>query len=243
MPLTNLTCPICLGTLTPKTAVPEGTRIRCPKCKGSFTAEAEPKPMAPEAEPLPAPPEQANPEYAQEAMPEPAALDESVVPADMVLEEILPPRPRPPARRDDDYDRPRRRERDDYDEPERDRPRRRRRAKGAPLWVWLVSGGVGLVLLLGCCGIGGVIGWTMLSGWNVSLDNYNRIQPHMTLDQVEAILGRPTDSVGFGGSLNETWRSGEYYINVNFLNGRAMVKMCHVPSGGGPVTRTDLLGP
>ena len=46
MPLTRLTCPICLGTLKMKMPVAEGTRIRCPKCKGSFLAEAEPKAAA-----------------------------------------------------------------------------------------------------------------------------------------------------------------------------------------------------
>ena len=93
MPLSSLTCPICLGTLKPKTAVAEGTRIRCPKCKGSFTAEAEPKP--PEPEPLPEP----IPAEAQEPMPEPAvAEEEPVVPEEMVLEEIGSAAAAPPHR-------------------------------------------------------------------------------------------------------------------------------------------------
>ena len=41
MPLTSLTCPICLATLKPAQPVQEGARVRCPKCKGAFVAEGE----------------------------------------------------------------------------------------------------------------------------------------------------------------------------------------------------------
>ena len=43
MSLTSLTCPICLAELKPSEPVAEGARVRCPKCKGAFVAEGEPR--------------------------------------------------------------------------------------------------------------------------------------------------------------------------------------------------------
>ena len=54
MALTRLTCPVCLATLKPAQPVEEGTRVRCPKCKGAFVAEAERPAEEPVPEPTPA---------------------------------------------------------------------------------------------------------------------------------------------------------------------------------------------
>src|SRR5947209_20349114 len=77
MPLTSLTCPICLATLKTKKPVPVGSRVRCPKCKGSFTAEAEPRPEEHEPQVAPEP----TPEPTQEPMPSAVeeAADEDVM--------------------------------------------------------------------------------------------------------------------------------------------------------------------
>jgi hypothetical protein len=237
MPLTSLTCPICLGTLKPKTAVHEGTRIRCPNCKGSFVAEAEPKaPPEPVHEPILT--------ETQEPMPEPIAAAEEIVEAEEAaeapMEEIAeqPSRPRPRAsREDDDYDRPRRRRarRDDDDEQEEESEDRFRRKpkKGVPVWVWLVSGGVGLVLLLGCCGVGGIVVWSAAGGGGpVSVNNYNQLKKGMSPAQVQAILGPPTTTLQFGFSQTETWQNGTDNITVGFLNGTAATRSCNIQHNG-----------
>ncbi len=225
MPLTSLTCPICLGMLRLKTAVAEGTRIRCPKCKGSFIAEAEPKAAPPEPihEPIPA--------ETQEPLPEPGA--EEVIEAEGAFEAPFRPRPR----RDDDFDRPRRRpaRRDEEDEDERERRFRRRPKKGGvPLWVWLVSGGVGLMLLMGCCGVVGLIVWSMAGGSGpVSVSNYNQLKRGMNPAQVHNILGPPTTAnPSIVGIQVETWQNGSDYVRVTFQRGTAFSRTCNIQHNG-----------
>src|SRR5450755_2951576 len=144
MPLARLTCPICLAVLKPSQPVAEGSRIRCPKCKGAFVAEGEPRPEEPA------------PEAAQEPLPhaieEPAAEDvmDAVEAADDEVS-AEPPRKKGGEPRADE---------------EEALPRRKIAKKGAiPLWVWLTVGGAGLALLCGCCGIPGV----MLATGNLNL--------------------------------------------------------------------------
>ncbi|HVS37159.1 MAG TPA: hypothetical protein VMS17_16475 [Gemmataceae bacterium] len=242
MPLTTLTCPICLCTLKPKTAVHEGARIRCPKCKGSFVVES--APSAPAAapqeairaelqQPMPAPPDAELPE-AQEV------LEDEILEAEPAEAPAAPGRSR--ADRDDEYDRPRRRS-SRRDEEEEERGSRFRKKKGVPPWVWLVSGGVGLVLLLGCCGVAGIFGWMWFGGMSVNMDNYNKIQGRMTQAQVQQIMGTPSESGGMPGFESEAWKSGDSIITVTFVNGKAAGKACHLHYGAATVDRTDLLGP
>jgi hypothetical protein len=221
--------------LKPKTAVREGTRIRCPKCKGAFTAEAEPKPpdVAPIHEPILT--------ETQEPMPEPAepAPEEML---DVVLEEIVesPSRPAPRPPRPDSAAGPRRRSDNEYEAERKSRFLRPKR--GVPLWVWFLSGGVGFVLLASCCGVGGTLAWRNF-GTTISVDNYNKIQGRMTPAQVEKIMGQPTSSGPTSGFGSEVWRNGDSFITVMFVNGQAFGKACRLPQGAGTVERQDLLGP
>jgi hypothetical protein len=207
MPLSRLTCPVCLAELKPKTPVPEGTRVRCPKCKGAFFAGGEPPPVEPEPEPV------------QEPMPDAAPpAEEEIAEAVEVVEEAPPPPRRTRRRRDDDE--------------EDERPRRKPAAKGGiPLWVWLVSGGVGLVSLRGCCGIGTIVGYSLLSGMSVDLDHCKKIQHGMTVAQVEAIMGPPTEESPDG--VVKTWVHGTYFITVTFQDGKVRTKACNVPGSTG----------
>ena len=228
MPLTSLTCPICLATLKPKTAVREGTRIRCPKCKGSFTAEAEPRPEEHEPqrapEPLPEPTQEPMPSAVEEA-------DEDVMEVVEAEHEEEPPARTARSRRENEDDRPRRRVRDD--EEERDRPRTRKAAKGIPVWVWLLSGGVALVLLCGCCGTGGVVAWSLMGGSGpVTAANYQQLRKGMSQAEVHAVLGPPTTTSNFGGSQVETWQNGADNITVTFQSGKAFSRSCNIQHNG-----------
>lgn len=228
MPLSSLTCPICLAELRPKTPVPEGTRVRCPKCKGSFVAGG-----APPAE---------QPEPVQEPMPDAAdrPAEEEIAEAVEGVEERPPPPRRTRRRRNDDEERPR---------------KRRAKKGGVPLWVWLTAGGVGLLLFCGCFGTVGVLvgagafggsGWTSIAGGTrITWDNYNRLHRNMTEAQVRAILGPPTRQVK-PGELNPV--AGEYgpkaktlvwedpisldFIGVVFEDGKAVDRRCLVIEGG-----------
>ena len=51
MPLSRLTCPSCGVVLKPKTPVPEGKRVKCPTCKGTFIAALPAPPSEEAAEP------------------------------------------------------------------------------------------------------------------------------------------------------------------------------------------------
>ena len=235
MPLTTLTCPICLSTLKPKTAVAEGTRIRCPKCKGSFVAEAEPR--AEHTEPA----HETVLAETQEPMPEPAApVPEEVVEAELDEATEAPPRPRPrPRREDDEDDRPRRRaarrdEDEEYEEERGNRFRRRPKKGGVPVWAWLVGGGVGLVLLLGCCGVGGLVFWSMAGGSGpVSVSHYNQLKRGMSQAEVHNILGPPSVSTPmFAGIQSESWQNGSDFITVNFQNGTAFSRSCNIQHNG-----------
>jgi hypothetical protein len=94
-------------------------------------------------------------------------------------------------RDDDEEDRPRRRPALDYDDEE-DRPRRRRPKKkpmNRGLLIGLGIGGAALLLLV----CGGVVLWLVIGplAFNSKLtpENIQKVQPGMTLEDVEAILG------------------------------------------------------
>jgi hypothetical protein len=229
MPLSSVTCPICLATLKTKTPVPEGSRVRCPKCKGSFTAEAEPHPEEHEPQLAPEP----TPEPTQEPMPSAVEqADEDVMEVVEAEAEEAPPRRTTRGRREDEDDQPRGRVRDEDEEG--DRPQTRKASKGISAWVWLVSGGAALVLLCGCCGIAGVVGISLMGGSGpVTATNYQLLKKGMSPAEVRAILGPPTTtSPGFGGLQVESWQNGTDIITVNFQNGKAVSRSCNIQHNG-----------
>ena len=67
------------------------------------------------------------------------------------------------------------------------------------------------VFLLAACGGGGV-----------SQSSYEKLKPGMTATEVEAILGKPTETGGAGiGGISagaKTWKDGDKEITVMFTN-------------------------
>jgi hypothetical protein len=244
MPLTSLTCPICLAVLKPSQPVAEGARVRCPKCKGAFVAEGEPRI------------EEAAPDAPPEAVQEPMldAVEDAAAEDDVTA--APPPRKSRDRALDEEPDRPRKREkiRDDERDEEEDRPRKKKVRKPAiPMWLWLTAGGAGLLLLCGCCGVPSLLlgtgavnlpgsgsstasgsGFFGLSfGNTVTMDNYKKIQRGMPEAQVVAILGPPTQHQAIFGLKVDIWQNGADQITVFFDNsGRAANRECRFTNGG-----------
>src|SRR5262249_20598910 len=129
---------------------------------------------------------------------------------------------------------------------EEDQPPRRARygkKRGVPVWIWLVCGGFGVLLMLGCAGIVGALllfrgDWVarkMQKPDNArgTEENYNKIRLGMTAAEVKAIFGKPNataeayedaresgdDPRDSGGRLMR-WRNGDDYIEVRFQSDR-----------------------
>jgi hypothetical protein len=66
------------------------------------------------------------------------------------------------------------------------------------------------------------------SGSKISQENFEKIHTGMTMAQVQAILGEPTESssVGVAGFLGGTskWQAGEVTITVQFFSGKVIAK-------------------
>jgi hypothetical protein len=62
----------------------------------------------------------------------------------------------------------------------------------------------------------------------VNVDNYNKIQPGMSFEQVKQILGEPTDvaSMSFGelSGTSASWKSKQGVIVIQFLNNSVKIK-------------------
>ncbi len=63
----------------------------------------------------------------------------------------------------------------------------------------------------------------------INQENYERIQRGMTLEEVKAILGEPTESksAGVGGLVSGTsaiWKANGITIDIKFLNGKVQLK-------------------
>ena len=144
------------------------------------------------------------------------------------------PRENRRARDDEDDDRPARgkkgRGRDD------DRPRKRKKG-GVPLGVWMALGGVGLLLLVVCVGVGGYFGVNYFTGGaHVTLDDYGKIKGGMTEAEVTAILGPATNvlqdtkdiqaAAVFGNLRGLQWKNGDNTIVVNFTNDHVTTWSC-----------------
>ena len=66
------------------------------------------------------------------------------------------------------------------------------------------------------------------SSLKISQDNFEKIQTGMSLAQVTAILGEPTESSSvdlavFSGTVSK-WRAGGITITIQFVNGKVVAK-------------------
>jgi hypothetical protein len=62
----------------------------------------------------------------------------------------------------------------------------------------------------------------------INQENYEKIQTGMTLAQVQAILGEPTeasslDMAVFSGTVSK-WKAGDVTISIQFVNGMVVAK-------------------
>lgn len=65
-------------------------------------------------------------------------------------------------------------------------------------------------------------------GSKLTQENFEKIQTGMTLAQVQAILGEPTESSSvdvavFSGTVSK-WQQGEVTITIQFVNGKVVAK-------------------
>jgi hypothetical protein len=63
----------------------------------------------------------------------------------------------------------------------------------------------------------------------VNAENYDKIGPGMSRDEVHALLGKPDDTSGtdIGGVLSldkETWKAGEKVLTVTYGNDKVALK-------------------
>ena len=66
------------------------------------------------------------------------------------------------------------------------------------------------------------------SGSQISQENFEKIQTGMSLAQVTAILGPPTESSSvdvavFSGTVSK-WKAGDVTITIQFVNGKVVAK-------------------
>jgi len=110
-------------------------------------------------------------------------------------------------------------------------PRRPAGKLVVPLWVWLVFGGFGALLLMGCaCGGVATLFWFQgRTNPRVTEENYKKLHTGMTEAEVKAVMGEPNangeayrdakdggdDPRDYGGRIMR-WRNGDEYIQVRF---------------------------
>ena len=66
------------------------------------------------------------------------------------------------------------------------------------------------------------------SSLKISQENFEKIQTGMSLAQVQAILGTPTESSSvdvavFSGTVSK-WKAGDVTITIQFVNGKVVAK-------------------
>ncbi len=87
--------------------------------------------------------------------------------------------------------------------------------------------GFGLAALFLAAALGAGCG---IVGSRLTPENCAKIHDDMTLEEVSAILGTPTDNKSLGmGPLTATtvtWEDESYRINVKFLNNKSGLKSC-----------------
>jgi hypothetical protein len=66
------------------------------------------------------------------------------------------------------------------------------------------------------------------SGSKISQENFEKIHPGMTMAQVTAILGEPTEAssldVAVVSGTASTWKKGDLTISIQFVNGKVVAK-------------------
>ena len=223
-----VTCPSCNVTLKPKTPLPAGARVKCPKCQNPFVVPADDEAVAP-ALPRPKP-----------AAPKPAAAP------------LPKPKPAPPPEEEDVAEAAAA-----ADEAEDGVPAApaagggfKERLKKVPMWGWIVGGVAVLFLMCGCCGLPvtlyetGMFGGGLLGGGNVTMANYKQLKKGMTEDEVKKVMGGgPSTTSEIGGVHSAIWKgSGEDFITVQFSkDGKAQGGGFQISegaakmSGGGPL--------
>jgi hypothetical protein len=85
--------------------------------------------------------------------------------------------------------------------------------------VCIVLLGLGVITLAGC-------------GSKVTKSNFDQVTNGMTLAQVEAILGKGTESTGMFSAIGNlagsgkfvTWKDGEKTITITFVNDKVVLK-------------------
>ncbi len=65
-------------------------------------------------------------------------------------------------------------------------------------------------------------------GSRVNQENFEKVQTGMTMAQVTAILGEPTESssvdiAGISGTAS-TWKQGDVTVTIQFVNGKVVAK-------------------
>ena len=82
----------------------------------------------------------------------------------------------------------------------------------------------GLLILVGLL-IAGLAG---CAGSKINKNNFDKIKVGMTQEEVQAILGPPTESSGleipiFSGTMSK-WVQGDTAITIHFINGKVVAK-------------------
>jgi outer membrane protein assembly factor BamE (lipoprotein component of BamABCDE complex) len=72
------------------------------------------------------------------------------------------------------------------------------------------------------------MGLVSCGGSKISQENFGKIQTGMSLAQVTAILGEPTESSSvdvavFSGTVSK-WKAGDVTITIQFVNGKVVAK-------------------
>lgn len=89
------------------------------------------------------------------------------------------------------------------------------------------------ILLVAALLVAGLVlaGCDALLGSRLTPENCNKIEDGMTLEQVTAILGPPTDTKSLGAgpltATTVTWEDEKMRINVKFLNDKSGLKSCN----------------
>ena len=72
------------------------------------------------------------------------------------------------------------------------------------------------------------LGLMACSGAKINQENFDKIKTGMTLAEVKAILGEPTDSFSIDVAVisggNAMWKGEGITINIQFMNGKVIAK-------------------
>jgi LSD1 subclass zinc finger protein len=131
--------------------------------------------------------------------------------------------------RSEEHDTPRRSSRhsdldegDEDDSDDRPRPRRRRRRRKTPLWVWIVSGVAGFL----------VVGSTLYLAIRLSMKPFDKVKIGMSIQEVKDIMGPPEYESMNGGTGTMTWgKVNQDVVSIWFENGKVTRKDTIAPEG------------